>query len=86
MKLNIKAVTFSFAILAAIYMMFLGWVACGGWGKDLVTVISSFYIGYEPSFIGGIIGGAWAFVDGAIFGVILGSLYNAMCGKERRKK
>jgi len=78
MKLNVKAITFSFGIVCGIYMLFLGWVAYGGWGSDIVKIISSFYIGFKPTFVGGIIGGIWGFFDGAIFGLILGFLYNAL--------
>jgi len=42
-----------------------------------VTPLSSLYIGYAPSFVGGIIGGIWGFFDGLIGGAILALLYNA---------
>jgi hypothetical protein len=47
----------------------------------LVTVLSSLYIGYSPTFLGGIIGGIWAFVDGAIAGAIIAWVYNLVAKK-----
>jgi hypothetical protein len=84
MKLNVKALAFSLAITCGLYLLFLGWVATFGWGKELVSTLSSLYIGYEPSFVGGIIGAIWGFVDGIIAGVIIGFIYNAIF-KEKKK-
>jgi len=55
-KLNVKRLALGCGILAGAYVMLIGWAAALGWGNDLVELISSFYIGYGPSFLGGIIG------------------------------
>lgn len=47
-----------------------------GWGSGFVEVMSSMYIGYEASLVGGLIGAAWGFVDGAIAGLLISLLYN----------
>ena len=80
-KLNVKALAVGIGVLWAIYVLFIGWVAAFGWGKELVTVLSSLYIGYSASFVGGIIGGIWAFIDGAIAGAIIAWVYNKVATK-----
>ena len=42
-----------------------------GWGIGVVQVLSTLYIGYEPSFVGAVSGAVWAFVDGFIGGAVL---------------
>ena len=87
-KMCIRSLTFSLAITWAIGVLFLGWVAIGGWGSYLVDVLGSFYIGYEASFFGAIIGAIWAFVDAAIAGFLIALFYNIFASKKkvRRKK
>ena len=80
-KLNVKALAVGIGVLWAIYVLFIGWVAAFGWGTELVTVLSSLYIGYSASFVGGIIGGIWAFIDGAIAGAIIAWVYNKVTTK-----
>ncbi|HTM63859.1 MAG TPA: bacteriophage holin [Gammaproteobacteria bacterium] len=52
----------------------LSWLT--GWGTDMVQVLGSLYIGYEPTLIGTIIGTIWAFIDCFICGVIIAWVYN----------
>jgi hypothetical protein len=80
-KCSIKALAVAIGVLWAIYVLLLGWIAAFGWGKEMVTVLSSLYIGYKPTFVGGIIGGIWAFVDGAIAGAIIAWVYNLVAKK-----
>jgi hypothetical protein len=80
-KCNIKALAVAIGVLWAIYVLLLGWIAAFGWGREMVTVLSSLYIGYKPTFVGGIIGGIWAFVDGAIAGAIIAWVYNLVAKK-----
>ncbi len=77
-KLDVKALAVAFGLSVAAYMLFLGWAAMYGWGDQIVSVISSLYIGFAPSFVGGIIGAVWGFVDGAIGGAIIALIYNWM--------
>ncbi len=81
-KLNVKAFTLAWGISFGIYFLFIGWMASFGWGVDIVKAISTFYIGYAPTFWGGIIGGVWAFFDGAIGGAIISLIYNALAKKK----
>lgn len=75
-----KLSVIGFALGGAIYwglsMVCAGWTSIFGWGNAFVSTMSSIYIGYEPSFIGGIIGGIWGFADGFIAGGVLAFFYN----------
>jgi hypothetical protein len=77
-RIKLRAAILSFGITWAIAMLFIGWVAMFGWGIRVVEVLSSLYIGFAPTFIGGIIGAIWGFFDGAIGAVIFVLIYNAM--------
>jgi len=85
-KLNVKSFALAWGISFGIYFIFIGWVAALGWGDKIVELISSFYIGYAPTFLGGIIGGVWAFFDGLIGGAIIAFVYNAFIGKKEGPK
>lgn len=84
-KIDIKALTLAIGLTWGIGALFLGWVAAFGWGKSLVEGLSTLYIGFKPGFFGGIIGGLWAFVDGAICGFLISFFYN-YCGEMPKKK
>ncbi len=58
-----------YAFVAAILAMF-------GWGAEFVTTLGSFYIGYQATVVGAVIGAAWAFADGFIAGIIIAWVYN----------
>ncbi len=64
--------------------MFLGWIAAFGWGTNIVKAFSSLYIGYGPSFVGGLIGGAWGFADGATGALVFVLAYNAFLKKPEK--
>jgi len=59
-----------------ISMIVAGWTSIFGWGNLFVETMASIYIGYEPSFIGAIIGGIWGFFDGLIAGILIAFFYN----------
>lgn len=77
-KLSVKGLAISLGVAWAAMVLFTGWVAIFGWGTNFVEALSSLYIGYAPTFLGGIIGAVWGFVDGAIGGLIIALVYNAM--------
>ncbi|MEQ8195882.1 MAG: bacteriophage holin [Rhodospirillales bacterium] len=60
--------------------VFLIGIATGlfGWGEFVVQVLSSLYIGYEPSIVGSIAGGVWAFVHGFFVGAFIAWFYNKL--------
>jgi hypothetical protein len=82
-KLRIVPLAVALGAVWALGVLFVGWVSSFGWGVNFVDVMSSMYIGYKPSFLGGIIGAIWAFVDGAIGGAIIAVVYNAFARKKQ---
>jgi hypothetical protein len=81
-KLNVKALAVAGGVLWSLYMLLIGWAAwLFDWGTDFVTTMASVYIGFKPSFVGGIIGAIWAFIDGAIGGAIIAAVYNRVTRK-----
>jgi len=82
-KLEIVPLAIALGAAWAVGVLFIGWAASFGWGVELTEAISSLYIGYGPSFLGGIIGAVWAFVDGAIGGAIIAMVYNALARKRQ---
>lgn len=77
-KLKIIPLAVAFGAVWALGMLFLGWAATFGWGTALVELMASLYVGYEASFLGGIVGALWAFVDGAIAGALIAVVYNVV--------
>ena len=77
-KLNVKALAVGLGVSWAVCMLFVGWVSIFGWGTKFVEMMSSVYIGFTPTFLGGIIGAVWGFIDGAIGGAIIAFVYNAI--------
>ncbi len=84
-KLNVKALGLAAGILWGGYMLCIGWTAwLIDWGTAFVTAMSSVYIGFRPSFLGGIIGALWGFLDGAVAGIIIAWLYNMIAGNKNK--
>lgn len=83
-KLSIKGLALAFGVAWGVLMLLLGWISMFGYGAKLVEILSSFYIGYNLSFFGGIIGALWGVFSGAIWGLIIASVYNIIV--ERKKE
>ena len=82
-KCNVKALALGIGLTWGIYMVLIGWAAaCFNWGTNFVNAMSSVYIGFTPDFVGGIIGGVWGFVDGAIAGLLIAYFYNIFAKKK----
>jgi len=75
-QLCIKSFTLAIGIVWCLTTLILGWTSIFGWGNAFVETMASIYIGYEASFVGGIIGGIWGFVGGAIGGLLVSFFYN----------
>jgi len=76
-KLDVKAFGLACGIIWAAGVIILGIMnMLTGWAAGWVELMSTAYIGYQPTFIGSIIGGAWGFVDAGIGGLLLAWLYN----------
>ena len=81
MKLNVKAMAISFALLWGVLAMFLTGLANLMWppyGRAFLELMASVYPGYSatPSFLQVIVGALYGLVDGAIGGAIFAWLYN----------
>ncbi len=63
-------------------MLFLGWASIFGLGTSLVNIISSVYVGFAPTVLGGIVGAVWGFIDGAIGGIVISSRLQLRAEKE----
>ncbi|MAF50353.1 MAG: hypothetical protein CMM10_19020 [Rhodospirillaceae bacterium] len=67
-------------------MVFLLGIAASalGWGGLAAQVLSSIFVGFEPTFVGAVTGAVWAFVDGFIAGLLLAWFYNKLATRHRR--
>tara|TARA_B100000959_G_scaffold61273_2_gene64391 strand:- start:1017 stop:1262 length:246 start_codon:yes stop_codon:yes gene_type:complete len=74
--INPRALALSLGIFVGGALVVLGWIASFGWLENMVNAIGTVYLGYQPGFIGGLIGGLWGLIDWAIGGYIFGLLYN----------
>ena len=81
-KLSVKGLAIGLGASWAICMLLAGWASIFGWGTKFVEVMASVYIGLKPTFLGGIIGAIWAFIDGAIGGMVIAIIYNAVTKKK----
>jgi|TARA_B100000809_G_scaffold150383_1_gene147897 hypothetical protein len=72
MNLNVKAAALSFGVFWSIMTMICAW--CGL--NEIVAFLQPYYLGIDTSFVGGLIGGFWGFIDGAIGGFLVAWLYN----------
>jgi hypothetical protein len=86
MKLNVKALALTFALLMGGMVFFVGlanviWPSYGG---AVLNMVDSIYPGYHAAkgLDSVIIGTLYGLVDGAICGAIFGLLYNAFRGSE----
>lgn len=82
-KLKVVPMALALGVIWGMGIMLLGWVSAAGWGTKLVEVLSSLYLGYASTFLGGAIGGLWAFGDGFLAGLLLTVFYNKFAGEKR---
>jgi hypothetical protein len=82
MKLNVKALALTSALLWGIGIFTLTWwiIAFEGVTNE-VTIIGKLYRGYSISPLGSFIGFIWAFVDGLVIGAIFAWIYNKIAAK-----
>ena len=86
MKLNLRALTLAAAILwgLALFLTGLGNLLWPGYGESFLKLMASVYPGYKATGRLGdlIIGTLYALVDGGVFGLLLGWLYNCFVNKK----
>lgn len=82
MKLNVKAFALTCGILwGVVVILFTYLLLIMDSPGRTISKISAFYFGYSYSWIGGIVGLIWGFVDGLLSGAIFAWLYNKLTGK-----
>ncbi|MFH1788066.1 MAG: bacteriophage holin [Candidatus Altiarchaeota archaeon] len=81
-KLSVKALSTGVGVAWGLCMLILGCLARHGWGTLAVSVMSSVYAGFRPTYAGAILGAAWGFIDGAILGAVIALVYNAVASRE----
>jgi hypothetical protein len=78
-SLSIKGLGLSLGLTWGVGVIFIGLAGSVGWGRPVVDLLGSFYLGFGPSIGGSLIGGVWAFIDGAVGGIVIAWLYNRFC-------
>ena len=86
MKLKPCALGFSLGLLWGAAMLLVSWFGWWfNWGEAFTNTMGSVYLGMAPTFVGGIFGLIWGFVDFFIFGALIALIYNC-CVKCCAKK
>jgi hypothetical protein len=82
MRVSLKAVTLSGAILWGAAMLIVGLIhmAAPSYGADFLRIMSSVYPGADtaPTFGRVLLGTGYGFIDGAVTGWLFGLLYSAI--------
>jgi hypothetical protein len=77
-RLSVKGLGLALGVTWGAGVLILGLIGAVGWGRAVVDVLGSLYLGFRPTLLGSVIGGVWAFVDGALAGVVVAWLYNRL--------
>lgn len=89
MKLNIKALALSIAILwgFAVFIVGVANLIWPGYGIEFLRLVASVYPGYHAtgSFGDLIVGVLYALLDGVVGSLIFGWLYNSFVGRRSRE-
>jgi len=80
MNFNVKALGLTCGIFWSLSVVIMTlWVMMLGDGmNDMLESLGGFYMGYDISYKGAVIGAVWGFFDGLIGGVIFAWLYNCI--------
>lgn len=81
MRLNPKAFALTCGVFWALTILFCTWwLLIFGFQGQLMQHLDHFYFGYSVTWLGGVVGGVWGFVDGCIGGFVFAWLYNRFLG------
>ena len=85
MKLNIKAMALTFAIVFGLGLFLITWwiILIDG-ASTAPNFLSKVYRGYSITPLGSIIGFAWAFIDGAFGGACIAWVYNKLANNDNK--
>jgi hypothetical protein len=85
MRVNLKAITLSSAIVWGLAMLIVGLIhmAAHSYGGEFLRLMSSVYPGADtaPNIGRVLLGTVYGFVDGGVAGCIFGLLYDAIVGR-----
>ena len=77
MKLDAMKFGLAGGAISALFIMILALgSAFAGWGTGILESLSSMYIGYKAGLLGGLIGAAWAFVEGFVTFYMIAWVYD----------
>ncbi|MFQ5896872.1 MAG: bacteriophage holin [Candidatus Methylomirabilia bacterium] len=79
MRLSVKGLALALGVSWGAGIFLLGLAGSVGWGRPLVEVLGSVYLGFTASLAGSLVGGLWGFADGALGGIVIAWLYNRLC-------
>lgn len=82
-KIKVFPLALALGVTWGLGILFASWLDwwSANYAKAFVNTFASIYIGYGPSFWGGIIGFLWGFVDLFVGGLIFAWIYNACASK-----
>ena len=83
MKLSLKGFALACGIFWGVCILTTTLLAvyANGYGVELLALPAAFYPWYEVTLAGAFIGFVWAFIDGAIGGLVFAWLYNLLAKK-----
>lgn len=82
MRLNAKALGLALGILWGLSVFLItAWIVFINSPGGTLAKLGAFYIGYDVSWTGALVGLAYGFSDGLIGGVVLAWIYNAFLPK-----
>lgn len=77
-KIDVKKAAISAGLVWGSGIFFAGLLGAitGNFAGDFINAMGSLYMGYEPTYVGSVIGGIWALIDGGIAGALFAYIYN----------
>ena len=86
-RLDAVSLGLAFGIMWGLGVFILGIMAMAAdWGTEIVVLMSSIYLGFEPSIAGSLIGAAWGFIDGGVGGFLIAWLYNVILTRRQASR
>ncbi len=86
-RLDAISLGLAFGIMWGLGVFILGIMAMAAdWGTEIVVLMSSVYLGFDPSIAGSLIGAAWGFVDGGVGGFLIAWLYNVILTRRQASR
>jgi len=78
-RLNTVGFAVGFGAMWSVSILYIAWGAMYGMDAGgVIEFLAQVYPGYDVSYVGGLAGAFWGFMDGAIQGTIIAVVYNAV--------